>query len=43
MGSTASTAKSRITGKKNAGKESEIINHAKTNKDMPIGQKNWCT
>jgi hypothetical protein len=39
--STASTAKSRTTLRKNAGRELKTINRAKTNKDAPIGLK--CT
>jgi len=39
--STASTAKSRTTLRKNAGRELKTINRAKTNKDVPIGLK--CT
>ncbi len=39
MGSTASTAKSRTTLRKNAGRELKTINRAKTNKDVPIGLK----
>ena len=38
-GSTASTAKSKTTLRKNAGSELKTINHAKTNKDAPIGLK----
>jgi len=38
-GNTVSTAKSRIILKKSAEKESEKNNHAKTNKDVPNGQK----
>jgi hypothetical protein len=38
IGSTASTAKSRTTLRKNARSE---LNHAKTNKEAPIGLK--CT
>ena len=41
MENIASTARSRTTPKKNAGKESEKINRAKTNKGAPIGRK--CT
>jgi hypothetical protein len=39
MGNTASTAKSRTTLRRNAGRELKTINHAKTNKDEPIGPK----
>jgi len=39
MGSTASTAKSKTTLRKNARSESKTINHAQTNKDVPIGLK----
>jgi hypothetical protein len=39
MGSTASTAKSKATLMNNAGSELKTINHAKTNKDAPIGLK----
>jgi hypothetical protein len=39
MESTASTAKSRIIHRKNAGRELKTINRAKTNKDVPIGLK----
>ncbi len=39
MGITVSTAKSKITLRKNAGRELKTINHAKTNKDEPIGLK----
>jgi hypothetical protein len=38
-GSTASTARSRSTCRKNAGSELKTINHAKTNKDVPTGLK----
>ena len=38
-GSTASTAKSKTTLRKNAGSELKTINRAKTNKDAPIGLK----
>jgi hypothetical protein len=38
-GSTASTAKSKTTLRKNAGSELKTINHAKTSKDVPIGLK----
>ena len=39
MESTASTAKSKTTPRKNAGSELKTINCAKTNKDVPIGLK----
>jgi hypothetical protein len=39
MGSTASTAKSKTTLRKNAESELKTINHAKTNKDAHIGLK----
>jgi hypothetical protein len=39
MANTASTPKSRITPKVNAGKESGKINRAETNKDVPTGPK----
>jgi hypothetical protein len=39
MENTAFIAKSRITLRKNAGRELKTINHAKTNKDGPTGQK----
>jgi len=38
-GSIASTAKSRTTLRKNAGRELKTINRAKTNKDEPTGLK----
>jgi len=38
-GSAAYNAKSRITLRKNAGRELKTINHAKTNKDEPTGLK----
>jgi hypothetical protein len=38
-GSTASTAKSRTTLRKNAGSELKTINRAKKNKDVHIGLK----
>jgi len=41
MENIASTARSRTTPKKNAGKESEKTSHVKTNNDVPTSQK--CT
>jgi hypothetical protein len=38
-GSTASTAKFRISLRKNARRELKTINRAKTNKDVPTGLK----
>jgi hypothetical protein len=37
--STASTAKSKTTLRRNAGRELKTINRAKTNKDKPTGLK----
>jgi hypothetical protein len=38
-GNTVSTAKSRIIPKKNAERESKTLSRAKTNMDVPTGQK----
>jgi hypothetical protein len=42
MANTLSTVKSIAIPKRSAGRESEIINHVKTNKDMPTGLKCMC-